>query len=130
MLSIGYFSKWPAIYKTREKSVEDVIFTNINTTVGENEITIDSTTEDYTQEIIIKDNTIHLNSPCGVFCSCESFKFEFANAVFRAGSLIKPIEFVRSIIKRPKEKNEFNIPSGCKHIIALSRQVLKMKIKK
>jgi len=131
MLSLGYFSKWPAAYKDREKSIKDVVFNKISPPLIEDDkIIIVSSTDKYTQEIIIQGETIHLNSPCKVFCSCESFKFEFANAVFRAGSLTKSIEFVRSIISRPKQKNEYNIASGCKHIIALSRQIIKIKIKK
>lgn len=131
MLTLGYFGKFPAAYKNREKSVKDVVFTKIvvNPDTDKN-INIDSSTGKYSQQIIIYDETIHLNSPCKVYCSCESFKFEFANAVFRAGSLNSPLEFVRSIIKRPKEKNEFNIASGCKHLVALSRQALKIKINK
>ena len=131
MLTIGYFSKFPSLYKDREKSVKEVVFTKIvvNPDTDKN-IIIDSSTEKYTQQIVIHDKTIHLNSPCKVYCSCESFKFEFANAIFRAGSLNSPLEFVRSIIKRPKEKNEFNIASGCKHIVALAREALKIKINK
>ena len=78
----------------------------------------------------IQDEIIHLNSPVKVFCTCESFKYEFANAVFRAGSLLKSVNFVRSIISRPKEKNQYNVPSGCKHIVALARQVIKIKPKR
>jgi len=131
MLTLGYFSKFPAAYKEREKSVQDVVFNKISPITKEDKtIFIVSSTGKYTQEIMIQDETIHLNSPCKVFCTCESFKYEFANAVFRSGSLLKPIEFVRSIIKRPKEKNEFNIASGCKHIVALARQVIKIKLKK
>ena len=128
MLTVGYFSKFPAAYKDREKSIKDVVFTNITSITTESGATlIKSSTSKYQQEVEIKDEHIHLNSQCKIFCTCESFKYEFANAVFRAGSLLKPIEFVRSIIKRPKEKNEYNIASGCKHIVALSRQILKMK---
>lgn len=131
MLTLGYFSKFPAAYKEREKSVQDVVFNKISPITKEDKtIFIVSSTGKYTQEIMIQDETIHLNSPCKVFCTCESFKYEFANSVFRSGSLLKPIEFVRSIIKRPKEKNEFNIASGCKHIVALARQVIKIKLKK
>ena len=131
MLTLGYFSKWPAAYKDREKSVNTVFFNKISPPlIQDNIITIVSSTNKYTQEIIIHNDIIHLNSPCKVFCSCESFKFEFANAVFRSGSLTKSLDFIRSIVSRPKIKNEFNIPSGCKHIIALVRQVLKFKIKK
>lgn len=128
MLSLAYLSKWPSVYRDREKSIKDVLFINITPTVNEDNITIKSSTDKYTQEIVIYDNTIHLNSSCKIMCSCQSFQFEFANAVFKAGSLIHPIEFVRSIISRPKKKNEYNTPSGCKHIIALVRQVLKLKI--
>jgi hypothetical protein len=130
MLTIGYFSKFPSTYKDREKTIKTVVFTSIIPTIKENKININSSTNKYSQEIEIQDETIHLNSPCRVFCSCESFKFEFANAVFRAGSLLKSIDFVRSIISRPKEKNEYNIASGCKHIVALARESMKIKIKK
>lgn len=131
MLTVGYISKFPATYKDREKSVKDIIFTKIVANPDtDNNITIDSSTGKYNQQIVIHDKSIHLNSPCKVYCSCESFKYEFANSIFRAGSLNSPLEFVRSIIKRPKEKNEFNIASGCKHLVALARQVLKIKIKR
>lgn len=131
MLTLGYFSKFPSAYKDREKLVKDVVFNKISPATKEDDtIFIVSSTGKYTQEVMIQDENIHLNSPCKIFCSCESFKYEFANAVFRSGSLLKPIELVRSIIKRPKEKNEYNIPSGCKHIVALTRQIIKLKIKK
>lgn len=129
MLTISYFSKFPAIYKNREKLVQGVIFNKITPTIDGDTIHISSSTDKYIQEVLIKGENIHLNSPCKIFCSCESFKYEFANAVFRNGSLLKPISFIRSIIKRPNEKNKFNIPSGCKHIVALMRQILKIKIK-
>ena len=129
MLTLGYMSKFPAAYKDREKSIKTVLFNKISpATHSGDKITVVSSTDKYTQEIVIHDKIIHLNSPCKVFCTCSSFKFEFANPVFKAGSLLKPIDFVRSIISRPKEKNEYNIPSGCKHLVALSRQVLKLKI--
>lgn len=131
MLTIGFFSKFPSAYKDREKSIKDIVFNKITPTINENgTIFIRSTTNKYTQEVEIQDETIHLNSPCKIFCSCESFKYEFANAVFKSGSLFKQVEFIRSIVSRPKEKNQFNIPSGCKHIVALCRQILKLKIKK
>lgn len=129
MLTLGYFSKFPSAYRDREASVKDVIFNKITPTIMDDTITIESSTDSHTQKIIIHDKSIHLNSHCKVFCSCSSFKFEFANAIFRAGSLLEPIKFVRSISARPKEKNEYNIASGCKHIVALSRQILKFKIK-
>jgi hypothetical protein len=129
-LTLGYFSKFPAAYKDREKSIGKVSFNNIHQDIIKETIIIHASTDKYQQEIEIQDKVIHLNSPVKVFCTCESFKYEFANAVFRAGSLLKSINFVRSIISRPKEKNQYNVPSGCKHIVALARQVIKIKPKR
>jgi hypothetical protein len=129
-LTLGYFSKFPAAYKDREKSVGEIRFNNINQDIINDKIIIHANTDKYQQDIEIQDEVIHLNSPVKVFCSCESFKYEFANAVFRAGSLLKSLSFVRSIVSRPKEKNQYNVPSGCKHIVALARQVIKVKPKR
>ncbi|HOD61966.1 MAG TPA: hypothetical protein PKG96_07690 [Bacilli bacterium] len=129
-LTLGYFSKFPAAYKDREKSIGEVRFNNIHQDIIKDKIIIHASTDKYQQEMEIQDEIIHLNSPVKVFCTCESFKYEFANAVFRAGSLLKSINFVRSIISRPKEKNQYNVPSGCKHIVALARQVIKIKPKR
>lgn len=127
MKTIGYFSKFPAIFKDREKTVKDIIFVNINTTMHDNNIVIHASTNKYQQELEIHDKTIHINSPVKIFCSCESFKFEFANSVFKTGSLLNQLDLLKSIVTRPKEKNQHNIPSGCKHIVALIRQILKSK---
>jgi len=130
MLTLGYLSKFPAKFKERENSIKDIVFNNISTSIDENGvINIKASTSKYTQEIeVYNSKNIYLKSECKVFCSCESFKYEFANSIFKSGSLLKPISFIRSIIKRPKERNEFNIPSGCKHIVALTRIILKTKI--
>ncbi len=127
MLTLGYISKFPAAYKDREKSVKDVVFTDIRQDLADKKIIIHARTNKYQQEMEIQGETIHLKSPVKVSCSCESFKFEFSHAIFRAGSLLNSIYFIRSIIQRPKEKNPYNTPSGCKHIVALSRQVIKLK---
>ncbi len=129
-LTLGYFSKFPAAYKDREKFIGEVRFNNIHQDIIKDKIIIHASTDKYQQEMEIQDEIIHLNSPVKVFCTCESFKYEFANAVFRAGSLLKSVNFVRSIISRPKEKNQYNVPSGCKHIVALARQVIKIKPKR
>jgi len=129
-LTLGYFSKFPAAYKDREKSIGEVRFNNIHQNIIKDKIIIHANTDKYQQEMEIQDEILHLNSPVKVFCTCESFKYEFANAVFRAGSLLKATSFVRSIISRPKEKNQYNVPSGCKHIVALARQIIKMKPKR
>jgi len=62
MLTLGYFSKFPAAYKDREKSVKNVIFTNIQRDVTDDgKIIIHARTDKYQQEMEIQDNTIHLN---------------------------------------------------------------------
>lgn len=131
MLTLGYFNKWPAIYSDREKLIRTITFNKLTPTFNENKtISIESSTDKYTQKIEILDENIHLNSQCKVFCSCESFKFEFANSISKHESLLEPMNFIKSIIERPKEKNKYNIPSGCKHIIALARQIIRRNIKK
>jgi hypothetical protein len=131
MLTLGYFSKFPAKFKNREELVKPIIFEKINVerSADSKRIIITGKTDKYEQEIEIFDSHFTLKSECKVFCNCESFKYEFANSLFKSGSLRRPISFIRSIIKRPKQKNEYNIPSGCKHIIALIRQAIKVKIK-
>lgn len=129
MLTIGYLSKFPAAYRNRESSVKFVTFNEIKADkISDEIINIKSKTDKYIQEVEIYDKTIHLNSKCKIFCSCESFKFEFANSLFRQESLLHPTEFIRSVISRPKKTNQFNIVSPCKHIIALLRTITRMKI--
>ncbi len=130
MLTLAYFTKFPSKYKDREKFVNHVTLENIKAEIiDENKILITSNTKKgYRQEIELEDNKISLRSRCKVSCTCESFKFDFAHAVFRAGSLLNPISFIRSVVQRPKQRNQYDIPSGCKHIVALARAALKIKI--
>jgi hypothetical protein len=130
MLDIGYFSKFPAAYKDREKTVAEISFSNLDYEITKNNtILIKSSTGKYNQEIEIVSDVVSLKSPCKVFCSCESFKYEFVNSLFKSGSLLHSMSLVRSIISRPKQKNTHNIPSGCKHIVALTRKIIKLKHK-
>ena len=134
MLNLGYFTKFPAVYKDREATVKLVTFENVNyENTKDGNILIKSNTEKYNQEILLvldeNNKSISLRTPCTVYCSCESFKYEFANSLFKNNSLINPINMIRSIISRPKKKNMHNIPSGCKHIIALSKQIIKLNHK-
>ena len=95
-LTLGYFSKFPAAYKEREKLVNDVIFTEITYNKSEDQkILVNSRTNKYFQEMEIEGETINLHANVKVFCSCESFKYEFANSIFKSGSLKRPISFIR-----------------------------------
>ena len=119
MLTLSHFTKFPSAFKDREKLINKVELQNIRVTHDDEntKIIITSNTKSgYQQEIEIEDDKISLRSHCKVFCTCESFKFEFSHAIFRNGSLLKPIDFIRSIVQRPKEKNKYDIPSPCKHL--------------
>lgn len=129
MLTLGYFVKFPATYKDREKTTKDVVLKNISAVrESDDKIVVTSDTGKYEQIIEIYDSSINLKSSVKVSCTCESFKYEFAYSVFKDGSLTGPIHFIRSIMQRPKEKNKYNIASGCKHLVVLARQCIKTKI--
>ena len=128
MLKLGHFTRFPAVYKDREELVKKVILRNIKVTKTDSDtIRITSSTNKYDQEIEIFDKSVHLNSPCKVSCTCQSLIYEFANSLFKEDSLLNPLEFLKSVITRPKVKNVFNIPSGCKHIVALAKSAIKIK---
>jgi len=96
MLTLSYFTKFPSAFKEREKLVNGVQLVNIKAEYNsdDNKILITSNTMNgYQQEIEIEGDKITLRSHCKVSCTCDSFKYEFAHAIFRAGSLLKPIHF-------------------------------------
>jgi len=129
MMNLGQFTRFPAAFKDREKLVDKVYFISINNTKTDYGFEIISKTNKYNQTIEIHDEKINLRSPIKIMCDCQSFKFEFSHAVFKNGSLINPMQFIRSIVQHPKEKNQHDLASGCKHIIKLAREILKIKIK-
>ena len=103
-----------------------VQITGMSNNPDEKIIEINGTSGKYSQMIRILGEIIP-NSPVQITCNCESFKFEFSHAVFKNDSLINPQNFGPDIIKKPLEKNKYQIPSGCKHVIALANLILKQK---
>lgn len=128
MFTIGRLSRFPAKFKDREKTIQNIVKYNISQTET-GIIIVTSTTGQYEQKIEIYDNIIHMNSKCKFYCTCPSFKFEFAYSAFQQDALADPEKFLQSIAKKPKDKNQFGILSGCKHLVALARHCFKIKIK-
>lgn len=132
MMTLGQFTRFPAAFKQREKSVADVKLQNFQYEYDqeENKIKVTSdTTTGYRQELEIFDDKVTLRSPCKVYCNCQSFQYEFAHAIFKYDSLLHAPKLLRSIVQRPKSKNQFDIPSPCKHLVKLARETLKIKLK-
>lgn len=128
MIELKQLIRFPATFKEREKLVDQVKLTSIIPTKTDYGFEIKSQTNKYKQIMEIHDSKISVKSPVKVSCDCESFKYEFCNAIYKAGSLVNAFSFLRSIISRPKEKNQYNVISGCKHLIKMSREVLKIKV--
>ena len=129
MLRYRDLLNFPSFYSKRQDSIRKVQnrITGVQKNPDEGFIEIDGSTGKYFQKIRIFGNNIIPNSLVQITCDCESFKFEFSHAVFKNESLINPENFGSDIIKKPLEKNKYQIPSGCKHLIALANLILKQK---
>lgn len=123
MIQLKDIISFPAYYKKRNSTLKDVMINNIYMNKYENEYIITSTSTKYKQEISFIGNTLSKETPIKIFCNCESFKFEFAHSIFIRNSLRNSDNFDEDIMKRSKEKNIYNIPCGCKHIVALGKYV-------
>lgn len=129
MLRFRDILNFPSFYSKRQDSIRNVIstITSVNNDLDNKEINITGSTGRYSQSIKIFGNDIIPNSLVQVTCDCESFKFEFSHAVFKNDSLINPESFGKFLNDKPLNKNKYQIPSGCKHIIALAHLILKQK---
>ena len=58
-------------------------------------------------------------------CTCPSFNYEFARVLYDNGSLFMPENFHKAISAAPKQKNKYNIVTGCKHTIACALDAYK-----
>jgi hypothetical protein len=125
-MTLAQFSRFPTKFKDREKLVKDVRFTTLNKSITENgTILFSAQCKNYNTQLEILSNKIHLNTTCKASCTCDSFKYDFAHSLYKERSLLNPENFIKSIESHPKERNEFDVASGCKHIVALVRQAVK-----
>ena len=129
MLRFRDLLNFPSFYSKRQDSVKKVKsqITGVNKNSENNTIEINGSSGKYSQTITIFSDDIRPNVAVQITCTCESFKYEFSHAVFKNESLIDPINFRENIVKKPLDKNKYQIPSGCKHIIALANLTLKKK---
>lgn len=129
MISFRNILNFPSFYRDRQDSWRKINPSIIDVKKTESDITIVSMTGKYEQNIVIHDTKLAPNTRVTISCTCPSFNFEFANTLFKNQGLNRPEEFMKAIQKVAKEKNPYNIPSGCKHIIALANLVMKKQHK-
>lgn len=116
---------FPIFFKDRFNSWKTVKISKLDTKKDTNKFNIMAVTNnkyDTEIEIDLTQKSL-LNCPVKFSCTCDSFKYEFANAVFKNDSLLNPTDFFKSIITKPKQKNVYNTPSGCKHVIAVANSI-------
>ena len=122
MIILNDLLNFPSYYRDRRDSLYGLtpVITNFKETndsclfegkVGKYDIVLECMSKNIT-----------LKTPVKVSCTCPSFKFEFAAVINRKQGLYDKGNFFVSL---PKEKNKFNIISGCKHIISFANYVLK-----
>ena len=136
MLKFSDILKFPGQYSRREPSIAKVNIQLAHVEDQEDKVVVGglSTSQNgqYCPQIHInkKSTTEDLKSAVQfdknvkILCSCPSFKFEFAGALMKINSLLEEQYFAYAILThKPKHKNIYQIPSGCKHIIALARKI-------
>ena len=129
MLRFRDILNFPSFYSKRQDSIKKVLMniTGMSNNPDDKIIEIDGSSGKYSQKIRFFGGDIIPNSSVQITCDCESFKYEFSHAVFKNESLINPENFGENIRNKPLDKNKYQIPSGCKHIIALANLILKQK---
>ena len=128
MITFSDILKFPGQYAKRENSIQKVNIQLANVQDSDEILEIggivNSQSGQYAQKIEIHKNSkdINLQNPVKLLCSCQSFKYEFAGALLKIDSLLESEFFEYAIrMHKPKKKNIYQLPSGCKHIIALAR---------
>lgn len=120
---------FPTQYKERQKSVKPYQTRLVNIYRNNNEIIIVGSSSKYQQKMgFYKSNEsdeLELNTPIRIYCGCPSFNFEFAHILNDENALLNPEEFKIATRKTPKEKNEFSVLTGCKHIISFGSAIYK-----
>lgn len=119
MLKFRNLLNFPSYYSKRNNSVNTVFINHVNINKIDNDhILVSATTNNKYITNIFTPIKVNLDSPVQISCTCDSFKFEFAYALYQINSLYN---FENYILKK-STKNKMNIPSPCKHIIALAKK--------
>ena len=124
MLRFRNILNFPSAFRTRQNSVLKLNPIIQNAFIDENGyLVVSGTVKNYNVAIQFESEKVDTNSLIKVSCSCPSFNFEFAKTLLDQNSLYQPENFNKAILRNPKKKNAFSIPSPCKHIIAFARFV-------
>lgn len=126
MLRFRDILQFPSFYSKRNSSIRQTLTSISEFNREEEYIEIIGSSKKYKPTIRIY-GEFGPNSNVQMTCNCESFKFEFSNPIFQNGSLLDPQNFGLDLNKRPRQKNVYMIPSGCKHIISLANLFIKNK---
>ena len=113
---------FPSVYKERNKEIKELQIFLIDVKIVDNKIIIESNCNGYNQTIEFQKNIIKPSTHIKIFCSCSSFKYEFASVLKKYDSLYNDNLFVN---KLPKEKNPYRVICGCKHLIKFAEFIKK-----
>ena len=120
MLQFGRLLSFPLTFKNLNEKIKAVSLNDINATIVDNNILIESKANNHHVLIVHGGNKLSVAAPVVLYCDCEFFKFNLAYGLHKNNSLLNPEQFV---LKPPKKKNTSLTLSGCKHIILVAQTV-------
>ena len=133
-ITFKMFLNFPAAYNERNITIPS-LKTNtfiMDTKIDNNILTIIGKVGNHNQVFELSKSKTLLNSEVKLYCSCESFKYEFYYALLKHGAIPKQYTHIfesNNNLLSPKKKNIHNIVSGCKHIISLANEINKQQHK-
>src|SRR6056297_1836850 len=114
----------PSSYRDRKEKINQVkTMINRTSTINQNPHIILSSCN-YSQEILFL-GEIDPDTNVKIYCSCPSFNYEFAHILNDNECLLHSERFKIAVRKTPREKNQKNILTGCKHCIAAAQFIQK-----
>ena len=126
MIKFNNFLNFPTYYKNRQQRIIQVSVSIIDYQKTDNELFVQAIANNkYNVSVSI---TNLKSKETKVNCTCDSFKYEFAKSLDKVDGLLNREYYVNIwkkgyIRKTRRRSNPFNIPSGCKHVIATCRMI-------
>jgi len=114
----------PSAYRDRIEKVKQVKPTISGTSIIIQNPHIMLSSGKYSQEILFL-GEVDPDTNIKIYCSCPSFNYEFAHILNDNECLLHPERFRIAIRKTPREKNQKNVLTGCKHSIAAAQFIQK-----
>jgi hypothetical protein len=125
MLKLKNIIHFPAYYKEHNLKLDNIDVTSIKIEKIEGKYEINAKSGKHDVKIEFTDEKLTTDTDIKVFCGCESFKFEFAHALYIKQSLLDAESFKMNLERRGKKKNVYAIPSGCKHVVAVGQYIFR-----